>query len=205
MEGLSTLETLYIGCAILGGVLFAVRVILMFVSGDSDAGGDAGGDPGDAGGAVHTGDIDVNVDHHGGPDVSFRILSLQGLTAFLLMFGLIGLAVLRAFDSKAAGTGISILAGVAAGFGAGWVISRLFSLMGRMQSSGTVNLANAIGQEGTVYLKIPASGTGKVHLAVQGRLMELEAVSEKKVDLASGDRIRVVKLAGESALSVEKI
>ncbi len=183
----SILEMLFVGCATLGGVLFFIRLVLMFMGGESEV----------------DGDVDVDADA-GGSDTSFKILSLQGLTGFFMMFGLIGLAVLRAMAPGAAGNIVSILAAVGAGLFAVWVITKLFSMMKGLQSSGTLDLANAVGQEGSVYLTIPAEGRGKVQVTIQGRLQEFEAISEKKVDIKTGQQIRVVRVVSGNAMSVEK-
>ncbi len=192
MGDMSGLEMLFVGCAILGGVLFFIRLVLMVIGGDAEAGGyvDAAGD------------VDAGA---GSSDTSFQILSLQGLTGFFMMFGLIGLAVIRAMSKGAAGNIVSIAAGLVAGLFAVWVITKLFSMMKDLQSSGTLDLANAVGQEGSVYLTISAEGRGKVQIAIQGRLQEFEAVSEQKVDIKTGERIRVLKVVSGNVMSVEKV
>ncbi|MGQ9897739.1 MAG: hypothetical protein ACUVR8_09325 [Acidobacteriota bacterium] len=57
-----------------------------------------------------------------------------------------------------------------------WLLRRLRYL----ESDGTLQIANAIGKFGTVYLSIPARGTGRgqIQVEVQGRLMTLEAMSD---------------------------
>jgi len=67
---------------------------------------------------------------------------------------------------------------VLAGLLAVWLISWVFTLFGRLQHSGTMDLRNAIGKNGRVYLTIPKGGTGKVEVEVQGGLNVLDAVSE---------------------------
>ena len=201
MGDMSILEMLFVGCAILGGGLFFIRVVLMFMGGESEADGDV-----DVAGDVDA-DVDADADvgaDAGGSDTSFKILSLQGLTGFFMMFGLIGLAVLRAISPGAVGDIVSILAAVGAGLFAVWVITKLFSLMKGLQSSGTLDLASAAGKEGSVYLRIPAEGRGKVQITIQGRLQEFEAVSEKKVDIKTAEHIRVVRVVSGNVMSVEK-
>ena len=211
---LTTIEMIYAGCAVFGGILFVIRIILMFMGGDSDTDADAGGFHGDVGidGDIDAhADVDLHVDgdlhadvDHGGSDASFKILSLHGLTGFFMMFGLIGLGAYRSFENVSTGMAVSLVAGVAAGLFAVWLVTKVFSMMSKLQSSGTLDLANAVGQEGTVYLKIPAEGRGKVQITVQGRLQEFEAVSEAKVELASGDRVKVARVVSDSVMSVEK-
>lgn len=185
MNGLALAFTV---CAVLGGALFVVRLILLFFAGMDDTDMDV----------PHDGS-DVDMSH---TDASFRVLSLQGITAFFMIFGLAGRALL--LESKA-GALLSIAGATVAGALAVWVVAKIFSAMKRLQSpGGTLNLHNAIGHEGSVYLTIPAEGTGKVSVVVQNRLGEFEAVCESKEELKTGTPIKVVGVNGDKVLVVTK-
>jgi hypothetical protein len=192
---LSVLEKTFAVCAGIGGLLFAVRLVLMFAGGDAHDGGGADVDV-DAGGG--------DVDHHDGTDsdIAFKLLSFQGLTAFFMMFGLVGLAM-----SKDSGYGPfeSVAVAVAAGLGTTWVIGKLFEAFNKVQHSGTINLNNAIGQEGTVYLSIPADAPGKIRVVIQGRLKVVDALSEDKKPIPTDAHIRVVGLVNENVFVVRQI
>jgi len=198
VQGLSVLDKVYLGCGAVGSLLFVIRMILMFVTGMDDGGG---GEV-DGGGA----DADVQVDgpdgDHVSSDVSFHLLSFQGLTAFFMMFGLVGLAM-----SAGSGLGwyISMPSAVVAGLGTVWVIGRLFKAFGKMQHSGTMNLRAAVGQEGTVYLTIPADERGKVRVSVQDRLKVLDAVSADKEEIKTDKRVKVVDVIDGNVLVVRKV
>ena len=198
---LSGIEKMYLICAVFGGILFVVRLILQFV------GGDSGGDS-DVGAAADVGDVDVDggfEDLDAGADdayLSFKILSFQGLTAFFMMFGLVGLAMKRQTEQSAAS---SLVAATAAGLGTVWLIGLIFRKAAALQASGNINLRNAVGQEGEVYLTIPADGTGKARVTVQERLRIYGAISKDKVEIATGQRVRVVEVTPQDVLVVEKI
>ena len=198
IAGFTALEKFYAICALLGGIMFVVRLILQFVGGmaGGDIGGGVDGAGGDVGGAMG-GDA-----HAAASDHSFAVLSFQGLTAFFMMFGLVGLAVLRQTELGAVA---SLVAGLAAGAVTVWFISRIFMGMRRLQCDGTLNLGNTVGQEGTVYLRIPADGTGKVQIGVQGRLQVFDAVSAAKTPLASGERVRVARVVSGNVMVVDKL
>ena len=184
-------------CAVLGGFLLVVRLVLMFMGGELEGHADV-----DVPEDVDIGvDADVGVEGLGDADVSFRLLSLHGFMAFLLIFGLIGLALHR---ESAFAPVTSVGGAVVAGFLALLLVSYMFMLMRRMQSSGTLNLANALGQEGTVYLTIPPHGTGKVRVTVQGRLKVFEAVSDSDEPIKTGTAIRVRKVVSGNILVVEQ-
>jgi membrane protein implicated in regulation of membrane protease activity len=214
---LSGLEKVFLTCAILSGILFAIRMIMFFLGGFADADADADVDVDvdvdmDVDMDVDA-DIDVDVDadvdadagelsaEPGTSDISFRLLTFQGITGFFVMFGLVGFALLR--QSKV-GEETAIAGAVIAGFITLLAIGKLFSMMKSMQSSGTINVRNAIGQEGSVYLTIPAEGTGKVQVRVQERLREFEAVSENKQEIKTGEKIKVLRVVSGNTLIVRK-
>jgi membrane protein implicated in regulation of membrane protease activity len=77
----------------------------------------------------------------------------------------------------------------------------------RLSEDRTVRISHATGLEGTVYLSIPGdkAGAGKIHLNLQGRLMEYEAVTATKAGLPAGARVVVVGARGSSTLEVEPL
>ena len=197
---LSGIEKLYLVCAVIGGILFVVRLILQFIG--ADGGGDSDIGAADVGNVDVDGgfeDVATDVDD---AYLSFKVLSFQGLTAFFMMFGLVGLAMMRQADQSPAS---SLLAATVAGLGTVWIIGMIFRKAGSLQASGNINLSNAVGQEGEVYLTIPGEGTGKAKVTVQERLRIYEAISKDKVELTTGQRVRVVEVTPQDVLVVEKI
>lgn len=188
ISSLSGLEIFFLICAITGGGLFVVRFIIQLLGGaDADADADIG-----------TGHADVT---HADADVSFKLLTMQGLTAFFMMFGLVGFALLR---ENRAGNGIALTGALAAGLGTVWVIGRIFTGVKKLQSSGTIDNNAAVGEQGTVYLTIHGKGAGKVQVAVKGRLREFDAVSKSGDEIKTGERIKVAAVNG-STVVVEKV
>jgi membrane protein implicated in regulation of membrane protease activity len=151
----------------------------------------------DAGGNVMDG-VDSQ---HADPDIGFKFLSSHGLAAFLMMFGLIGLALYR---QNQAGVIISLSGAVAAGLGAVWVIGKMFEMAYAMQSSGTLKTADAVGCSGTVYIAIPKGGKGRVTINFRERLREFDAIDKNQEAIQSGTPIRVVNV-NANLLIVEKI
>jgi membrane protein implicated in regulation of membrane protease activity len=186
--GMSGLEMFFLICAFIGGGLFVVRfVIQLFGGSDTDA------------------DTDITVGHadvdHVDADVSFKLLTIQGLTAFFMMFGLVGFAMLRESRTN---SGIALVSAFAAGLGTVWLIGKIFSSVKKLQSSGTIDNAGAIGEQGTVYLTIRAKGTGKVQVTMKGRIREFEAVAKNGEEIKTGERIMVAEVNGSVAV-VEKM
>jgi membrane protein implicated in regulation of membrane protease activity len=191
-------DWVFLVSAIVGGCLFLVRLIMMLVGlghgGVDFSHGDIGG--------VDLSHGPISGESSGDSDMSFKLLTIQGVTAFFMMFGLVGLAMRR---ENAIGPGWSVLGALAAGLLAVYIVDRLFALMKRLQSSGTLNMQNAVGQEGLVYLNIPADGLGKVQVAVQGRQMVLEANAEDKMPIKTGERVKVVQVVSGNVMVVKKV
>jgi hypothetical protein len=76
----------------------------------------------------------------------------------------------------------------------------------RMRSEGTVRVERAIGQQGTVYLRVPGqrSGIGKIQINLQNRTMEYEAMTSGP-ELPTGARVVVVQLISPNTLEVEAV
>ncbi len=191
MEWFSNLQTIdqtFVVMAGVGGVLLLFHLVTMFFGvGDVDADVDF-----DAG----FGDADI-----GDSDSSFKWLSIQSFGGFFLMFGLVGMA-LRHENGLQSGT--ALLGATLSGLVTAWAVSRMFAFMSKFESSGTLDMNNAVDQEGRVYLTIGENTSGKVEVAVQGRLQVFSAVSEKNEKLDTGTRVRVVRLVDGHTLSVVK-
>ena len=179
------LDMIFMACAGLGGVLFFVQLVLQFLGHDAGDGG-----------------ISADHDISGTADVSFKLLSFQGLTAFFMMFGLVGLAMHRQSEAS-----VEWSTAVAAGAGllAVWVIGKLFSSLRQLQSSGGFVPDKAVGLEGEVYLNIPPGGSGQVRLRVQKQLRTMDAVTTGGTLLKTGERVRVIRIGSSGALEVERI
>ena len=207
----STFEKFYLTCAIIGGIVLSVRLVLMFMGGDMDgADGDASDmDMGDMDASGMDGaDMDVShadaADLHSAAssDFDFKLLSLQSLSAFFTMFGLVGLAITRQWQQ---GVGASLVGAFLAGSASVWISGKMFSVAAGMQSSGTLNMRNAIGATGKVYLSIPDKGIGRVTVKFQSRVMELDAISDDGSPIPTDTAIRVVDANDSNMLTVEKL
>jgi len=187
IDEMSGLELLFVTCAAFGTILFVIRLVLMFLGGDAETGDADGLDGADGADGVDTDFSDS--------DLSFKVLSLQGITAFFMMFGLVGWALVRQGNISAL---FSILGGTIAGLATVWVMKKIFQMAGALQSSGTIDLQNAVGQEGHVYLTIRPGQTGKVQLTVQGRLSVLNAMAEGNEEIKTGQRVRVVRISADT-------
>jgi membrane protein implicated in regulation of membrane protease activity len=172
------LEIFFLACAIIGGFFVLLKLVLQFVGTDTHTDFDM------------QGDIDIDA-QHSDSDLGFRFLSMHGLSAFFMMFGLVGLAFHR---QSQVGVIISIVGAVVAGLLSVWVIGKLFQGASRLQSSGTLKTSDAVGSTGTVYLTIPEGGTGRVSLNFRNRLREFDASEINGTAVPTGTPVRVVRV-----------
>lgn len=195
-------------CAVVGGTVLICQFVLTLVglggneTDFADIPDDLPADVGHAGGA-HGSDGSGH-DAHGQHDTSwlFAMISFRTLVAASTFFGLTGLAARAAGQSVPLQLVLAVAAGVGAMYGVHWIIRT----MGRLAEDGTLRIRQAIGQEGTVYIPIPAAkaNAGKVQLKVQNRLVEFEAVTSAGERLATGTKVRVVGVTG-TMLEVEPL
>lgn len=196
MAGLLWIEIIYWAATIIGGTLFLLRLIMMLIGGGfGDGDVDMPHDV-DIGGGV---DTDISGDH-ASADISFKLLSVQGLTSFFMMFGLVGLALLKSNLPIL----VTVIGGTLAGLATVAVTGLIFTQMKRLQTEGTINIQNTIGTEGTVYLTIPQNGTGQVQIIAQGSLKIFDAMSKDKKMIATGEKVQVVGVASGNTLIVDK-
>lgn len=179
IEAPSLMEIIFVSCAVLGGILFFIMMLLMMV-------GDVLGGVTDA--------IGLDIDAGGG---AFEILSVQGLSVAVMMFGLTGMFGLSA-------TGSDVVAVLAGGVGAAagmYGMGKMMYGINQLQADGTINYNDAVGQRGQVYSRIKPNETGEIQVPVDGTLKTLLARAQDKTMLIpSGEFIRVVDIIGSTMI-----
>jgi hypothetical protein len=150
--------------------------------------------------SVFIGHHDINLGSH---ESSWNgYISLKTISAMFLGVGFGG-AMFGQY-------GFSVGFALAGGIGIGFFISALFFVLMKglyqLRSDGTAMLWEAIGQRGTVYMRIPgqAAAPGEIQVAFAGRLMNVPAFTRGS-ELATGTDVLVISVHGEHALEVEKV
>ncbi|MBN1276312.1 MAG: NfeD family protein [Deltaproteobacteria bacterium] len=185
----SAVETFFFICAVVGGFFVLMKFAMMFMGFDHDIAHDF-----DSGGHG----IEA---HHTDSDTGFHVLSLHGISSFLMMFGLVGLAMFR---QSHFGAFLSLIGAVVAGCISVWIIGKLFFMFNKLKSSGTISIDSTVGAQGKVYMKIPEMGVGRVLINAKNSLREYDASTNDGKGIDTGTAIRVIWVDG-NVLVVERV
>ena len=76
-----------------------------------------------------------------------------------------------------------------------------------LKADGTVNYENAIGNIGTVYVRIPPKrkGIGQIEVQLQGRLAVVGAVTDDEEQIENRTAVRVKDLVDSRTLLIERL
>jgi len=180
-ENLSNLQRIHFGIALPATIIFLIQLIITLTTGgdtDIDGAGDHDGDfSGDHGDGMH-------------------IFSVKSILAFLMFYGWGGLAAIEKGMHVWWGvSGISLILGIIMMLFTAWI----FFMLLKLQSSGTLNINNALGKEAEVYLTIPAkkNGNGKVQIIIQNGYKTLDAVTEDTEDIHTGSFVEVIDVLND--------
>lgn len=180
---LDSIQQTYVILIFMGGLLFLIQIIFSFFGGELGDGTDVG-----------------VANDFGVSDYSFKFFSLQTVSSFLLIGGLVGLYVAHKTDGNhLISTPCAIVSGLAMAYLVNFVIKKMLSL----QTSGNLNYKKAIGLSGKVYLKIPVGGEGQIEFDFNNRRLYCKAISKNSQELYTGTRIKIVAVTSDSVFVVE--
>lgn len=191
-EGLMFEQQVFWTIAIVFSVLFVLQLVSSIIGIDFDTDVDVDFDA----------DFDAGVEGHFGIDPSFTLFSVRSIIAFFTFFGWVGVITLsNGMDIRLAIL-ISFVSGIIALFFVAFLLYQLVNLA----EEGTIDIEDALGKYGKVYIPIPANrnGTGKVSVEFGGRLMELDAVTDGDI-LPTETMIYVFKILEDNVLLVGEI
>ena len=211
-QSLTALEHILLYIAVPATLVLIIQTVLLFAGGVFDSDGAGEGDGGldhvdshfDVGGhdAPPGGDgSDLTPDHPGGPDSGLHLFRVRGGVAFLVLFGGGGLCLCQVGMPGFLAVFLAVPIGFAGMVGIALAVRQAV----RLQYDGTLDLRNAVGLAGQVYLTVPPArtGEGKVMVTVQEQLRELDARTDSTQPISTGSAVRVTGLAGRDILLVE--
>ena len=197
--GLSAFVKAFYIIAVSSSLILLIQLIIAMFgfgdSGSSDMGDSSGGDGGDIGDSGDSGSGEVGA--------GLRVFTVQTVISFLVTFGWSGVAF--GSGSNPMPWPLAFVLALIIGSATLLGVAKLMQFMMKLQSSGNIDVKNAIGLIGEVYIPVPANegGMGKVNVTVQGRFGEYNAVTKDAELLKTGTFVKVVGVA-DTTLIVEK-
>jgi hypothetical protein len=190
------MSTVFLVCVVLGATILLAQIVLtaLGLGGGSHLEGAHLEAPDAADGHGGFGELAHGLD----------LLSVRSLSAGVAIFGAAGLALARVVPPLLA-VPLALFPGLLAAAGTAYLTRQML----RLESSGSLLLEGTVGQEGSVYLTIPAASAGSerhglVHLNLQGRTVELRAVTSESCELPTGSPVVVISVA-EGGETVEVV
>jgi len=186
-NSLEPLQKFFWTIACCASLVFIIQTIMTFVGLGTDTDVDAG-------------PMDGSVDSMEDGALS-GVFSFRNLINFLLGYGWAG-ALLYGTIEKG-----WLLQLVAIAVGLLFVLAFVFMFRQVMKLShdGSFKMQEAVGLKADVYLRIPASrsGRGKVQVSVKGSVHEIDAMTDNTEEIATGGQVKIVKVLGDDLLLVE--
>ena len=183
MKEVFSQNPIYATMALAGTLLFLLKMLLLFFTGDGDLDGDFDGD------------------HADGGD-TFSLVSIQSILAFFMGAGWIGLAAKNEW-------GLTDLQGIAIATVFGFLMMLFSSFITfqikKFNSVTKVDIQEAVGKIGRAYTRIPVKGegVGQVEITVGNKQQILQASSNGEA-INSFEGVKVLKVDDSGNLIVKK-
>ena len=172
-------------------IVLVIQTVLLLIglgtqSGDADGTDDTGVDTSEAPAEGQAADSGLS------------LITVRGFVAFFSIGGWTGIALIDLAVHPVLAASGALLAGLMALFLVGWLVRLALSL----QSAGNLDVRNAVGLTGRVYLTIPGGGqqSGKVSLLLQERAVELDAFTEDVRALPTGSEVKIIGTRGRQLI-----
>ncbi len=151
-------------------------------------------------------DADTDLDGDGLLDASMgsgvELFTVKGFVSFFAVFGWSSILLLKLGLPVA----LALLIGVALGVLCMFLMALAFAAFAKLQDNGNIQVSDALGVSGTVYIKIPSgrTGLGKVSAVVAGRYSEFDAMTDDEAEIATGAAVTVIACSAPNILIVTK-
>jgi hypothetical protein len=129
---------------------------------------------------------------------AFKLLSIRSVLAFLTLFSWATALYIQGGKPVTTGMGYAVLWGLAAMV----LVSLLLHGILKLTETGNISIETCVGSTGTVYLDIPAGGTGEIRILCSGVITHVKA-SCVGGGLKAGQIVRVVRAVGPNTVEVE--
>jgi len=145
-------------------------------------------------------DVDIINDEPLSGIGGLKILTIRGILAFISMGAWTAYICVNWMHPLWASA-----IGIVVGSISAYLLALAFRATYKLESSGNLDYANAIGQLGTVYIRVPKSksGKGKITLTIQERYIEVDAMTECDQDLMPKTVVEVVGIEDMTTLIIK--
>ena len=186
-NSLEPLQKFFWTIACCASLVFIIQTVMTFIGLGTDTDVDAG-------------PMDGSVDSMEDGSLS-GVFSFRNLVNFLLGYGWAGVLLNDSIDKG------WLLQLVAIAVGLAFVLAFVFMFRQVMKLShdGCFKMSEAVGLKADVYLRIPAtrSGRGKVQVSVKGSVHEIDAVTDSDTEIPTGGQVEIVEVLGDDLLLVK--
>ena len=193
-NGLELVQQIFALIAIPSTAILIIQTVLQLIGiGGDDVPEDIDGD----------GIPDSDLDAVAAADDGLSLFSIRGILSMLCITGWLGVGLLETALPDWAAILIAVAAGVVTLIGIAFLMRGIYKL----QSSGNIDISNAIGKVAQVYIPIPAAGagSGKVTITLQEKFCEYTAITAAAEALKTGSYVRVVSVSDGGVLLVEPL
>jgi len=172
------------GCAVVASLIFLVQMVLTLIGMDSS-------------------DMDVDFDGANTMDLGggLNLFTIKNFIGFLVGFGWAGVCFYNSITSPL----LVILVAVIVGLLFVGIFVVIYKQTKKLEHNGAFQIDEVKGTTVSVYLRIPAqgSGKGKVQVSQNGSVHELDALTDGE-EIPSGAKVKVVEIVDNETVKVEK-
>lgn len=193
-NGLELVQQIFALIAIPSTAILIIQTVLQLIGiGGDDMPEDIDGD----------GIPDSDIDASAALDDGLSLFSVRGILSMLCITGWLGVGLLETALPDWAAILISVAAGIATLVGIAFLMRGIYKL----QSSGNIDISNAIGKVAQIYIPVPGggAGSGKVTITLQEKFCEYPAITTSPDTLKTGYYVRVVAVSEGGVLVVEPL
>lgn len=170
------------GCAVVASLIFLVQMVLTLIGMDSS-------------------DMDVDFDGANTMDLGggLNLFTIKNFIGFLVGFGWAGVCFYNSITSSI----LLILVAVIVGLLFVGIFVVIYKQTKKLEHNGAFQIDEVKGTTVSVYLRIPAqgSGKGKVQVSQNGSVHELDALTDGE-EIPSGAKVKVVEIVDNETVKV---
>ena len=170
------------GCAVVASLIFLVQMVLTLIGMDSS-------------------DMDVDFDGANTMDLGggLNLFTIKNFIGFLVGFGWAGVCFYNSITSSI----LLILVAVIVGLLFVGIFVVIYKQTKKLEHNGAFQIDEVKGTTVSVYLRIPAqgSGKGKVQVSQNGSVHELDALTDGE-EIPSGAKVKVVEIVNNETVKV---